>query len=95
MKVSVHHNAVGQTVAQLALCVHHLDKQLTTLDAEVQRLQNSWDGEARSAYGRAQEQWSSTIRQMKSLLAEATRRLNTVNAISMETSSVASSIWSS
>ncbi|WP_091227272.1 WXG100 family type VII secretion target [Microbacterium sp. 3J1] len=93
MKVSVHHDAVGQTVARLALTVHELEEQLGTLDAEVQRLRDSWDGEARRAYERAQQQWSSTVHQMKNLLAEATRRLDTVNAISMETTSIASAVW--
>ncbi len=73
--------------------MHALEEQLEALDAEVQRLRNSWDGQARSAHERAQQQWSSTIRQTKNLLAEATRRLDTVNAISMETSSAASAVW--
>ncbi len=93
MKVRVRHDAVGLTVAHLALSVREFEEQLAALDSEVDRLRSSWNGDARRSYERAQAEWTAALSQMKALLAEATRRLATVHGISMETSSSASAVW--
>lgn len=94
MKVAVHHDAVADTVAQLALTVKVLEDELDSLDAEVGRLNSAWDGDAQRAYDRAQQEWSTAIMSMKALLAEATRRLVTANSISMATADTAARLWS-
>lgn len=94
MKVSVRHDAVAHTVAQLALTVTAFEHELDLLDSEVERLKSSWDGESQRAYDRAQNEWSTAIASMKALLAEATRRLITANSISMATASTAARVWS-
>lgn len=93
MKVTVRHDAVAETVAELALAVTAFEHELDTLDSEVALLKSSWDGEAQRAYERAQQQWSAAIASMKTLLAEATRRLITVNSISMATAATAARVW--
>ncbi|MFJ2544511.1 WXG100 family type VII secretion target [Microbacterium sp. NPDC087589] len=94
MKVSVRHDAVAETIAQLALTVKAFEHELDTLDSEVERLKSSWDGEAQRAYDRAQNEWSTAIASMKALLADATRRLITANSISMATADTAARVWS-
>lgn len=94
MKVSVRHDAVAETVAQLALTVRAFEHELDVLDSEVDRLRSSWDGQAQRAYDRAQRECSTAIGSMKTLLAEATRRLITANSISLATASTAASVWS-
>lgn len=94
MKVSVRHDAIAQTVAELALAVRAFEHELDTLDSEVERLKSSWNGEAQRTYERAHQQWSTAIESMKALLAEATRRLITANSISLATASTAAGVWS-
>ncbi|WP_311246038.1 WXG100 family type VII secretion target [Microbacterium sp. WCS2018Hpa-23] len=94
MKVSVRHDAVVETVAQLALAVRAFEHELDTLDSEIERLEAAWDGEAQRAYDRAQQEWSTAIGSMKALLAEATRRLIAANSISMSTADTAADVWS-
>lgn len=94
MKVLVRHDAVAETVAELALAVRAFEHELDVLESEVERLKSSWDGEAQRAYERAQQQWSTAIESMKALLAEATRRLITANSISMATADTAARVWS-
>ncbi|QDE35438.1 WXG100 family type VII secretion target [Microbacterium foliorum] len=94
MRVSVRHDAVAQTVAELALTVKTFEHELDVLDSEVALLTSAWDGEAQRAYERAQQQWSTAIESMKALLAEATRRLITANSISMATADTAARVWS-
>lgn len=65
MKVSVRHDAIAQTVAELALAVRAFEHELDTLDSEVERLKSSWNGEAQRAYERAHQQWSTAIESMK------------------------------
>lgn len=93
MKVAVNHDAVTDTVARLALTVRAFEHELDTLDAEAQKLEAAWSGDAQDAYERAHREWSSAIHGMKGLLAEANRRLITANAISMETASTATRVW--
>lgn len=94
MKVSVRHDAVVETVAQLALAVRAFEHELDTLDSEIERLEAAWDGEAQRAYDLAQQEWSAAIETMNGLLAEATRRLITANSISLATASTAADVWS-
>lgn len=93
MKVSVHHDAIAGTVAHLALAVKAFELELAALDAEVDRLNSAWDGEAQRAYDRAQQEWSRAIVRMKVLLAEATRRLIAANSLSLATADTATRIW--
>lgn len=94
MRVSVGHDAVAETIAQLALAVKAIEHELSVLDSEVERLADAWDGEAQRAYDRAHHEWSSALRSMRSALAEATRRLITANSISMAAASTAARVWS-
>lgn len=94
MRVSVRHDAVAETIAQLALVVKAIEHELAVLDSEVERLAGAWDGEAQRAYDRAQHEWSSAVGIMKAALAEATRRLITANSISMAAASEAVRVWS-
>lgn len=94
MRVSVRHDAVAETIAQLALAVKAVEHELATLDSEVARLESVWSGEARRAYDRAQQDWSAALAKLKGALAEATRRLITANSISMATADTAARIWS-
>jgi WXG100 family type VII secretion target len=93
MRVTVHHDAVADTVAKLALTVKSFEHELEKHYAEVRRVQEAWDGDAQRSYERAQREWRSAIESMKGLLAEATRRLITANSISMATASRAADVW--
>lgn len=93
MKTSIRHDAVAGTIARMALSTEAMATELETLDTAVTSLSDSWDGEARDAYLHAQAEWTNSIRRMKHLLSEATRRLVLVNAISMETSTTAARVW--
>jgi WXG100 family type VII secretion target len=73
--------------------VRGLEDELTALDDEAARLRSSWSGEARDAYDGAHRVWSAELAEMKDALADSTRRLTTVNQISMETSGTAARIW--
>jgi WXG100 family type VII secretion target len=93
MRVAVDHDAVADTVARLALTVRGLERELDALDAAATQLKAAWTGDAQNAYARAHREWSAAIRDMKALLAEATRRLITANAISRETAATATGVW--
>jgi len=93
MKTSIRHDAVAGTIARMALSTEAMATEMETLDTAVASLTASWDGEARDAYAHAQAEWMHSVGRMKHLLAEATRRLVLVNAISMETSSTAARVW--
>ncbi|MGO2521104.1 MAG: WXG100 family type VII secretion target [Microbacterium sp.] len=94
MRVAVHHDAIADVIARLALTVRAFEEELDALDDEVARLESAWEGDAQQAYARAYLEWSAAIRSMRALLAEATRRLITANAISMDTASTAARVWS-
>ncbi|WP_053097133.1 WXG100 family type VII secretion target [Microbacterium sp. CGR1] len=94
MKVAVRHDAVAQTVAELALTVKAIEHELDALDSEATLLKSTWDGEAQRAYDRAQREWSNALESMRALLAEATRRLIAANSLSMATASTAARVWS-
>lgn len=93
MRVAVNHDAVAATVAQLALTVRGFEHELDALDAAATPLKDAWSGDAQNAYERAHREWSAAIRNMKSVLADATRRLITANAISGETAATATGVW--
>ncbi|MFF1539701.1 WXG100 family type VII secretion target [Microbacterium sp. NPDC058269] len=93
MRVAVDHDAVAATVAQLALTVRGLERELDALDAAATQLKDTWTGDAQNAYERAHREWSAAICDMKTLLAEATLRLITANAISGETAATATGVW--
>lgn len=93
MRIAARHDAIAETVARLALTVHAFETELNTLDTAATRLKSAWNGEAQHAYDRAHHEWVKSIREMKALLTEATRRLRTVNAISIETATTATRIW--
>ncbi|WP_181157425.1 WXG100 family type VII secretion target [Microbacterium sp. MYb62] len=93
MRVAVDHDAVANAVARLALTVRGFEHELDTLDAAATQLKDTWTGDAQNAYERAHREWSAAIRDMKALLAEATRRLITANAISGETAAIATGVW--
>ena len=48
---------------------------LAGLEQEVGRLEASWDGDARSAYQRAQRSWSATFSEMRDLLERIARKV--------------------
>ncbi|KHK95862.1 hypothetical protein LK09_17740 [Microbacterium mangrovi] len=93
MRIRISHASVAELVSILALTVRNLEDQLATLDDEASRLRDGWDGAARTAYDHAHRQWTTALTRMKDALADATRRLNTANQISLETSARAANVW--
>ncbi|HAN25386.1 MAG: WXG100 family type VII secretion target [Microbacterium sp.] len=53
---------------------------LAGLEQEVGRLEASWDGDARSAYQRAQRSWSATFSEMRDLLERIARAADQMSA---------------
>lgn len=93
MKVAARHDGIADIIVQLALSVRRMEAELDNLDVEATKLQSDWHGEAQHAYARAHDEWSTAIHTMKAVLAEATRRLTSANATSMETAATATRIW--
>lgn len=58
------HAAAGRLRAESA----RIDSALAGLDAEVSRLRGEWEGTAQVAYNNAQQQWSTTLEQMRDAL---------------------------
>ncbi|WP_030755205.1 WXG100 family type VII secretion target [Streptomyces sp. NRRL F-5135] len=56
-----------------------IDSILTNLEAELQQLQQSWEGDDREAYSEKQAAWNHAVEEMKRILAENSALLTDVS----------------
>jgi len=70
-----------------------IESALERLDAQVRRLEDSWSGEARDAYSRAQVQWRRDLADMNRTLANAARRAANVSTHYAAASQAAAAHW--
>lgn len=68
--------------------------ELDRLDAEVETLRASWDGEAALAYSTAQAQWTARLTEMNRILALAVRAMSSTAERQSQTRAKISARWS-
>ncbi|KOV57551.1 hypothetical protein ADL01_40195 [Streptomyces sp. NRRL WC-3618] len=56
-----------------------IDSILTNLDAELQQLKETWEGEDKDVYGKKQEAWNNAVSEMERILGENSALLNEVS----------------
>ncbi|KFI63905.1 WXG100 family type VII secretion target [Bifidobacterium cuniculi] len=78
--ISVRPQMVDTLAADIRNDSQGISQELDNLDAQVKSLIDQWDGEAREAYYRAQQDWNAKIQEMNQIL----------NQISQATSQIAS-----
>jgi WXG100 family type VII secretion target len=73
--MKVEFEAITDAVARLGTAEAGIGATLSALDEQVARLRGRWSGEASDAYDRAQQEWTTAIRELNELLAQATASL--------------------
>jgi WXG100 family type VII secretion target len=56
-----------------------IDSILTNLDAELQQLKETWEGEDKNVYGDKQTAWNNAVSEMERILGENSALLNEVS----------------
>ncbi|MEU6227591.1 WXG100 family type VII secretion target [Streptomyces sp. NPDC047042] len=56
-----------------------IDSILTNLDAELQQLKETWEGEDKDMYGKKQEAWNGAVGEMERILGENAALLTEVS----------------
>jgi WXG100 family type VII secretion target len=56
-----------------------IDSILTNLDAELQQLKETWEGEDKNVYGDKQTAWNNAVSEMERILGENSAMLNEVS----------------
>ncbi|WP_371660033.1 WXG100 family type VII secretion target [Streptomyces sp. NBC_00280] len=56
-----------------------IDSILTNLDAELQQLKETWEGDDKNVYGEKQTAWNNAVSEMERILGENSALLNEVS----------------
>lgn len=64
---------ISGTADRLRTAADGIESELDRLDAEADRLRSAWSGEATEAYRRAHEQWTTSLRALRGVIADAAR----------------------
>ncbi|MDX2920052.1 MULTISPECIES: WXG100 family type VII secretion target [Streptomyces] len=70
-----------------------IDSILTNLEAELQELQRSWEGEDKAVYAEKQASWNNAVEEMKRILAEHSALLNDVSGSYKYSENSLKSLW--
>ncbi|MFF2598977.1 WXG100 family type VII secretion target [Streptomyces californicus] len=72
-----------------------IDSILTNLEAELQELQRSWEGEDKAVYAQKQASWNNAVEEMKRILAEHSALLTDVSGSYQYSENSLKSLWES
>ncbi|MGN5632158.1 WXG100 family type VII secretion target [Streptomyces sp. AC154] len=72
-----------------------IDSILTNLEAELQELQRTWEGDDKAVYGEKQAAWDHAVQEMKRILAENSSLLNDVSDTYQYSEKNLTSLWES
>ncbi|RPK48575.1 WXG100 family type VII secretion target [Streptomyces sp. ADI93-02] len=72
-----------------------IDSILTNLEAELQELQKTWEGDDKAVYAEKQASWNHAVEEMKRILAENSALLNDVSDSYQYSEKSLTSLWES
>ncbi|WP_069169327.1 WXG100 family type VII secretion target [Streptomyces griseus] len=72
-----------------------IDSILTNLEAELQELQKTWEGDDKAVYAQKQASWNNAVEEMKRILAENSALLNDVSDSYQYSEKSLTSLWES
>ncbi|MFD4022110.1 WXG100 family type VII secretion target [Streptomyces sp. NPDC058576] len=72
-----------------------IDSILTNLEAELQELQRSWEGEDKAVYAEKQASWNNAVEEMKRILTEHSALLTDVSGSYKYSENSLKSLWES
>ncbi|MFF5567540.1 WXG100 family type VII secretion target [Streptomyces sp. NPDC012623] len=72
-----------------------IDSILTNLEAELQELQQTWEGDDKAVYAEKQASWNNAVEEMKRILAENSALLNDVSDSYQYSEKSLTSLWES
>ncbi|MFE1246556.1 WXG100 family type VII secretion target [Streptomyces sp. NPDC058735] len=72
-----------------------IDSILTNLEAELQELQKTWEGEDKAVYAQKQASWNNAVEEMKRILAENSALLTDVSGSYQYSERSLTSLWES
>ncbi|MEU5717333.1 WXG100 family type VII secretion target [Streptomyces sp. NPDC020403] len=72
-----------------------IDSILTNLEAELQELQKTWEGDDKAVYTEKQAAWNHAVEEMKRILAENSALLNEVSDSYQYSEKSLTSLWES
>lgn len=72
-----------------------IDSILTNLEAELQELQKTWEGDDKAVYAQKQAAWNNAVEEMKRILAEYSGLLNEVSGSYQYSEKSLTSLWES
>ncbi|MFI0510837.1 WXG100 family type VII secretion target [Streptomyces canus] len=72
-----------------------IDSILTNLEAELQELRNTWEGEDRAVYSEKQAAWDNAVETMKRILAENSALLTDVSGTYKYSENSLTQLWQS
>ncbi|GAA2348822.1 WXG100 family type VII secretion target [Streptomyces kunmingensis] len=72
-----------------------IDSILTNLEAELQELKKSWEGEDKEVYAEKQAAWNGAVEEMKRILAENSSLLTDVSDSYQYSEKSLTSLWQS
>lgn len=75
--LKVNFSALSTAAADITGGANQLEAKLTEMDRSLQPLRANWSGEASSSYEAAKAKWTSAISDMKLLLADIGRAVDT------------------
>ena len=72
-----------------------IDSILTNLEAELQELQKTWEGDDKEVYGKKQAAWNGAVEEMKRILAENSALLTDVSGTYKYSENSLTQLWQS
>lgn len=75
--IRVNHAALQQAAGDMAQASKDIDNRLEALESELNPLRNDWSGQAQATYVAAKAKWDQQIRELNSILAQASGSVTT------------------
>lgn len=75
----VNHGGLEQAAADLYQAVKDIDDRMARLEGELEPLKSDWTGNAQQQYEVAKRKWNQAIDDMRNLLEDTSRTVNTSN----------------
>ena len=84
----------AQLLAALRKAMTRIQHELDTLDEQTATLRHRWDGNAQTAYIHAHSQWSATMTDLQTMLADAVTAGENAGTLFSQAESTADALWS-
>ena len=72
-RISFDPGQISAAADRLGVAADGISAGLDRLDAEADKLRSAWSGDAREAYSRAHDQWATSLRALRGIIADASR----------------------